>query len=94
MASVVSLKTQAGLVPTPQELVDRARAMIPTLKSRARDCVKNFNVSVETIAEMKEAGFFRILQPKRWGGYEMHPNVFFDVQKLLAEGCMRSLIHI
>lgn len=90
MASVVSLKTQAGLVPTPQELVDRARAMIPTLKSRARDCVKNFNVSVETIAEMKEAGFFRILQPKRWGGYEMHPNVFFDVQKLLAEGCMST----
>ncbi len=90
MASVVSLKTQAGPVPTPQELVDRARAMIPTLKSRARQCVKNFNVSVETIAEMKEAGFFRILQPKRWGGYEMHPNVFFDVQKLLAEGCMST----
>ncbi len=90
MASVVSLKTQAGPVPSPQELVDRARAMIPTLKSRARQCVKNFNVSVETIAEMKEAGFFRILQPKRWGGYEMHPNVFFDVQKLLAEGCMST----
>ncbi len=90
MASVVSLKTQAGPVPSPQELVDRARAMIPTLKSRARQCVKNFNVSEETIAEMKEAGFFRILQPKRWGGYEMHPNVFFDVQKLLAEGCMST----
>ena len=90
MASVVSLKTQAGPVPTPEELVDRARAMIPTLKSRARKCTKDGNVSVETIAEMQEAGFFRILQPKRWGGYEMHPNVFFDVQKLLAEGCMST----
>ena len=46
MASVVSLKTQAGPVPSAEELVDRARAMIPTLKSRARQCVKNFNVSV------------------------------------------------
>lgn len=90
MASVVSLKSQAGPVPTPEELVDRARAMIPTLKSRARKCTKDGNVSVETIAEMQEAGFFRILQPKRWGGYEMHPNVFFDVQKLLAEGCMST----
>lgn len=90
MASVVSLKSQAGPVPTPEELVDRARAMIPTLKARARKCTKDGNVSVETIAEMQEAGFFRILQPKRWGGYEMHPNVFFDVQKLLAEGCMST----
>lgn len=90
MASVISLKSQAGPVPTPQELVDRARAMIPTLKARARKCTKDGNVSKETIAEMQEAGFFRILQPKRWGGYEMHPNVFFDVQKLLAEGCMST----
>lgn len=90
MASVVSLKSQAGPVPTPEELVDRARAMIPTLKARARKCTKDGNVSVETIAEMQAAGFFRILQPKRWGGYEMHPNIFFDVQKLLAEGCMST----
>jgi hypothetical protein len=26
---------------------------------------------------MKEAGFFRMLQPKRWGGLEVHPNTFF-----------------
>lgn len=39
---------------------------------------------------MQEAGFFKILQPKRWGGYEMHPNAFYDVQKALAEGCMST----
>lgn len=77
-------------VPTAEELIARAHAMIPALKARARDCVRQRNVSAETIAEMKEAGFFRILQPKRWGGYEMHPNVFFEVQKALAEGCMST----
>ena len=90
MATVVSMKSHADGIPTPQELVDRARAMIPTLKARARQCTKDYNVPAETIAEMKAAGFFKILQPKRWGGYEMHPNVFFDVQKLLAEGCMST----
>ncbi|MEY5006823.1 MAG: hypothetical protein RL764_139, partial [Pseudomonadota bacterium] len=90
MATVVSMKSRAGDIPTPQELVDRARAMMPTLKARARQCTKDYNVPAETIAEMKAAGFFKILQPKRWGGYEMHPNVFFDVQKLLAEGCMST----
>lgn len=90
MATVVSMKSHLGDAPTPEQLVERARAMIPTLKSRARQCTKDFNVSAETIAEMKAAGFFKILQPKRWGGFEMHPNVFFDVQKLLAQGCMST----
>ena len=90
MATVVSMTSRKGDIPTPEQLVDRARAMIPTLKSRARQCTRDYNVPAETIAEMKQAGFFKILQPKRWGGYEMHPNVFFDVQKLLAEGCMST----
>ena len=90
MATVSPIQQQAGEIPTRDELVDRARAMIPTLKSRAKACVANRDAPAETIAEFKEAGFFRILQPKRFGGYEMHPNVFFDVQKLLAEGCMST----
>lgn len=90
MATVVPMKAQSGEVPTPEILVERARAMIPTLKARARQCVADVKVPDETVAEMREAGFWRILQPRRWGGYEMHPNVFFDVQKLLAEGCMST----
>ncbi len=90
MVAAVALKSVSNDIPTAEQLVERARAMIPALKSRARQCIKDRNVPKETIAEMQEAGFFRILQPKRHGGYEMHPNVFFDVQKLLAEGCMST----
>lgn len=90
MATVAALHTQAGDAPTHDELVKRARAMIPTLKARAKQCIAGRNVPKETIAEMQAAGFFRILQPKRYGGYEMHPNTFFAVQKLLAEGCMST----
>ena len=90
MASVAAMKNQVGEVPTEKQLVERARAMIPELKKRAKQCTADRNVPAETIAEMQAAGFFRILQPKRLGGYEMHPNVFFAVQKLLAEGCMST----
>ncbi|WP_261936811.1 acyl-CoA dehydrogenase family protein [Sphingomonas bisphenolicum] len=79
-----------ALAPSAEALVERARAMIPLLKSRARGCTAANDVPRETVAEMTEAGFFRILQPRRHGGYEMHPNVFFDVQKALAEGCMST----
>lgn len=90
MASVVTRIEASASIPTAEQLVARAKAMIPVLKSRARRCVSQRNVPDETIAEMQEAGFFRILQPKRYGGYEMHPNVFFEVQKALAEGCMST----
>ena len=82
--------TAEAATPSPETLIERARAMIPTLRERARACTLAYNVPAESVAEMREAGFFRILQPKRWGGYEMHPNTFFEVQKALAEGCMST----
>lgn len=90
MTAVPVMIQDAAVIPSPEVLIERARAMIPTLKARARQCTQGRNVPAETVAEMQEAGFFRILQPQRWGGYEMHPNVFFEVQKLLAEGCMST----
>jgi 3-hydroxy-9,10-secoandrosta-1,3,5(10)-triene-9,17-dione monooxygenase len=43
-----------------------------------------------TIAAMQEAGFFRIMQPARYGGFELDPEVFFRCQMILAEGCMST----
>lgn len=80
----------AAALPEPAELIAQARAMIPTLRARGGRCVADRDVPAESIAEMQAAGFFRILQPRRWGGFEMHPNVFYDVQKALAEGCMST----
>lgn len=89
MATVADLKRDQD-APSADELIARARAMIPTLKARARQCTLGGNVPAQTIAEMQEAGFFRVLQPKRWAGFEMNPNVFFEIQKALAEGCMST----
>ena len=90
MASAVLSRPEPIAAPTPDDLIARARAMIPALKARARKCISDRDVPAESIREFHEAGFFRILQPKRWGGYEMHPNVFFEVQKAIAEGCMST----
>ena len=72
--------------PSEETLVARARAMIPTIAGRAAAARRERRVSEETIRDMEEAGFFRILQPARWGGYEMKPQVFYDVLMALAEG--------
>jgi 3-hydroxy-9,10-secoandrosta-1,3,5(10)-triene-9,17-dione monooxygenase len=74
-------------IPEPQELLRRAHDMVPRLAERALKAEAQRSLPRETVAEMQEAGFFRILQPKRWGGYEMDPGVYYDVLMTLAEGC-------
>ncbi len=78
------------LTPEALAVIERARAMAPRLASRARAAEDAGLVPRETIDEMQEAGFFKVLQPKRWGGYEMDPRVFYTVQMALAEGCMAT----
>ena len=77
-------------IPTREELVRRARAMLPALRARQAEAYAARKLSAETVREMVQNGFFRILQPKRYGGFEMDPQVFFDVQMTLAEACMST----
>jgi 3-hydroxy-9,10-secoandrosta-1,3,5(10)-triene-9,17-dione monooxygenase len=67
-----------------------ARDMVPTLRERAAECEALGQLPEATVADFQRAGFFRICQPARWGGFELDPQVFFDVQMTLAEGCMSS----
>ncbi len=78
------------VAPDADELLRRARAMVPVLRERAAATEKARKVLPETIADFQKAGFFRVLQPKRWGGFEMHPHVYYDILMTLAEGDMSS----
>jgi 3-hydroxy-9,10-secoandrosta-1,3,5(10)-triene-9,17-dione monooxygenase len=80
----------AGEVPAAAELIARARAMIPTLASRSLEARRARRIPDETIAEMRAAGFFRLLAPRRWGGYELDLNTFYEVELALAEGDMST----
>ena len=82
--------TVTMLQPSADDLVRAARNMAPALAARAEQAERDCRVPVETVAEMRQAGLFRVLQPKRFGGYEMDPSVFFDVQMELARACMST----
>ena len=77
-------------IPTEAELLARAVAMIPWLREKAGAVEAARMVPKDTIQAFTEAGFFKILQPKRWGGYEMNPNVLNKVLMELARGCPSS----
>lgn len=71
-------------------LIARAEALAPTLAGRAAQADAQGRIPAETIADMQAAGFFKVLQPKRHGGYELDPQTFFDIQMALARGCMST----
>ncbi|MGH8425839.1 MAG: acyl-CoA dehydrogenase family protein, partial [Pseudomonas fluorescens] len=80
--------TQA--IPSEAQLLERARGLIPMLMEKADSVEQNRMVSRETIAAFVEAGFFKILQPKEYGGWEMNPAVFYKVLMELGRGCGSS----
>jgi len=73
-----------------ERLYKQAEAMVPALRERASETERLHQLHPETIKAFQEAGFFRILQPARYGGYELDPHDFFYVQMKVAEGCMSS----
>ena len=68
-------------------LVDTARALAPTLRERARRTEQEREVPAATIKELREAGLFRALQPKRYGGHELPPTAFYDAAIELGAAC-------
>lgn len=71
-------------------LVKKARDMIPMLRAETDKVRSQGQVAPETIQAFKDAGFFKVLQPARYGGFELPPNVYLGIADALAEGCMAS----
>ncbi len=90
MSNVAEQPFIQSTAPTVDELVARATALLPMLREKAASVEANRMVSPETIAAFKEAGFFKILQEKRWGGWEMEPLVLWRVLMELGRGCPSS----
>ena len=72
------------------EVVERARALIPELAACANETEQAGQVLPAIVDKMHAAGLFRIVQPRRVGGYELAPTIFFDVCSELAKGCASS----
>lgn len=73
-------------VPTAAELVGRAREMAPTIASRALECERLGRLPDASFREFRDAGFYRILQPRLHGGYEHDMYVLLEVTREIARG--------
>ncbi|MFF2086808.1 3-hydroxy-9,10-secoandrosta-1,3,5(10)-triene-9,17-dione monooxygenase oxygenase subunit [Nocardia sp. NPDC058176] len=70
-----------------QEVTERVEALLPTLRERAQEAEDLRQIPEESIKALQETGFFRLLQPKQWGGHAADPVVFYDTVRKIASAC-------
>jgi alkylation response protein AidB-like acyl-CoA dehydrogenase len=73
--------------PTAAEMVARARKLAPKLAERAEECEKNRSVPERTVADFLDAELNRMLQPARYGGFEMGWDTLVEAGIELGKGC-------
>jgi 3-hydroxy-9,10-secoandrosta-1,3,5(10)-triene-9,17-dione monooxygenase len=68
-------------------LLDRVRAIVPLIASRARDAEIARKPDDDVIEALKASGVFRSFVPKRFGGYEIGLDLFVDIGVAVSEAC-------
>ncbi len=77
-------------IPTPEELLARARELVPAMRERAARTEEARRILPETHRDFVEAGFYRVLQPRRYGGYGLDYGVNCEISTEIARGCASS----
>lgn len=72
---------------TPKEIIARARSFRDRLRAEQDATEARTYYSPELHEEFLKAGFYRILQPRMFGGYEFSFSTFFRTIIEIARGC-------
>ncbi len=70
-----------------ESLIDRATSLTTVLRDRAPACEDARRVSAESMADLRSAGLFRVMQPSRYGGLDGGFDDFIRVVDPVAQGC-------
>lgn len=70
-----------------EALIAAARALSPTARDDAESAEKARRLSPRVYAAMRDAGFLRILLPRRFGGYELDLETAINVILELSAAC-------
>ncbi|PXW31709.1 3-hydroxy-9,10-secoandrosta-1,3,5(10)-triene-9,17-dione monooxygenase oxygenase subunit [Nocardia sp. 348MFTsu5.1] len=78
----MSDRSQAGA-----EVLDKISALLPEIAQRAQEAEDLRQIPDETIASLEDIGFFKLLQPEQWGGYQVDPVTFYEAVRRLGSAC-------
>jgi len=71
----------------PDGVLDAVRDLLPAFRERAQATEDARRVPAENVQGLQEAGFFRLLQPRRYDGIEASPADFYRAVRLVSSAC-------
>jgi 3-hydroxy-9,10-secoandrosta-1,3,5(10)-triene-9,17-dione monooxygenase len=74
-------------VPTPEELISRARGMVPEIRALAEETERNRNVLPHIIDKIRDAELLRTCRPKQFGGFEYDGEVALKIAMTISAAC-------
>jgi 3-hydroxy-9,10-secoandrosta-1,3,5(10)-triene-9,17-dione monooxygenase len=72
---------------TAEGVLDAVRDLLPALRERAQETEDARRVPDENVKGLQDAGFFRLLQPRRYDGIEASPVDFYRGVRLVSGAC-------
>ncbi|HVX54428.1 3-hydroxy-9,10-secoandrosta-1,3,5(10)-triene-9,17-dione monooxygenase oxygenase subunit [Nocardioides sp.] len=70
-----------------QTVLDGVRDLLPTFRERADETERLRAVPEASVKDLEATGFFRLLQPRRYGGLEADPVDFYTAVRDIASAC-------
>lgn len=70
-----------------QAVIAGVNDLLPVLRERAQEAEDRREVPAESVKALAEIGFFRLLQPARYGGHEADPLTFLTAVRQIASAC-------
>jgi alkylation response protein AidB-like acyl-CoA dehydrogenase len=75
---------QARISDDPVEIAERMR---PLLRANAARTENDRRLAPENVEALEDAGLFKVMVPKRWGGFGASINTYVRTAAALAHGC-------
>jgi alkylation response protein AidB-like acyl-CoA dehydrogenase len=75
------------VIPSPEELLERARVMVPEIRALAEETEKNRNVFPHIIDKIRDAELLRTCRPKEFGGFEHDGETALRIALTISAAC-------
>src|SRR6478672_13726116 len=77
----------SGAQQAARAVIAGVTELLPALRQRAQETEDARVVPAESVKALEETGFFKLLQPRAYGGLEADPVTFFTAVRLIAGAC-------
>ncbi len=85
-ATIAKMRPSAYPGETGNELLQRARDLVPFLQERASESEKLRRLAPESFEALRDAGFFKLYVPKKYGGFGLSPLEAVRIYSEVARG--------